>query len=136
MKDRKRNLDVAVSEGPQQQSCILLFSLWQPSSNHCFLFWRSEHGYNIPAYPSLYTIIKTEYNDWKEKCSQCRLRSIAAHRDHFVRRLSVCACVCLSDSRTFLIVTHTYVSRATHVFLGMLPLCSLYCFLFKICRPS
>ena len=24
------------------------------------------------------------------------LRSIAAHRDHFVRRLSVCVCVCLS----------------------------------------
>ena len=24
----------------------------------------------------------------------CRLRSIAAHRDHFVRRLSVCASVC------------------------------------------
>ena len=30
----------------------------------------------------------------------CRLRSIAAHRDHFVRRLSVCACVCLSGSHT------------------------------------
>ena len=30
----------------------------------------------------------------------CRLRSIAAHRDHFVRRLSVCACICLSDSHT------------------------------------
>ena len=53
----------------------------------------------------------------------CRLRSIAAHRDHFVRRLSVCACVCLSDSHTFLIVTHSYVSQATHAFLGMLPLC-------------
>ena len=56
----------------------------------------------------------------------CRLRSIAAHRDHFVRRLSVCACVCLSDSHTFLIVTHSYVSQATHVFLGMLPLCLEY----------
>ena len=53
----------------------------------------------------------------------CRLRSIAAHRDHFVRRLSVCACVCLFDSHTFLIVTHSYVSQATHAFLGMLPLC-------------
>ena len=53
----------------------------------------------------------------------CLLRSIAAHRDHFVRRLSVCACVCLSDSHTFLIVTHSYVSQATHAFLGMLPLC-------------
>ena len=26
----------------------------------------------------------------------CRLRSIATHRDHFVRRLSVCPSVCLS----------------------------------------
>ena len=32
-------------------------------------------------------------------------------------------CVCLSDSHTFLIVTHSYVSQATHAFLGMLPLC-------------
>ena len=55
----------------------------------------------------------------------CRLRSIAAHRDHFVRRLSVCLCpsVCLSGSHTFLVVTHSYVSQATHAFLGMLPLC-------------
>ena len=53
----------------------------------------------------------------------CRLRSIAAHRDHFVRRLSVHLCVCLSGSQTFLIVTHSYVSQATHAFLGMLPLC-------------
>ena len=53
----------------------------------------------------------------------CRQRSIAARRDHFVRRLSVCVCVCLSDSHTFLIVTHSYVSQATHAFLGMLPLC-------------
>ena len=53
----------------------------------------------------------------------CRLRSIAAHRDHLIRRLSVCACVCLSDSHTFLIVMHCYVSQATHAFLGMLPLC-------------
>ena len=58
-----------------------------------------------------------------EQSVLCRLRSIAAHRDHFVRRLSVCACVCLSDSHTFLIVTHSYVSQATHAFLGMLPLC-------------
>ena len=49
----------------------------------------------------------------------CRLRSIAAHRDHFVRRLSVR----LSGSHTFLVVTHSYVSQATHAFLGMLPLC-------------
>ena len=47
-----------------------------------------------------------------------RLRSIAAHRDHFVRRLSVC----LSGSHTFLVVSHSYVSQATHAFLGKLPL--------------
>ena len=60
----------------------------------------------------------------------CRLRSIAVHRDHFVWRLSVrvcmCLCVCLCGSHTFLVVTHSYVSQATHAFLGMLPLC-LYC---------
>ena len=44
----------------------------------------------------------------------CRLRSIAAHRDHFVR--------CLSGSHTFLVVTHSYVSQATHAFFRMLPL--------------
>ena len=61
----------------------------------------------------------------------CRLRSIAAHRDHFVQRLSVrpsiclsaCLSVCLSGSHTFLVVTHSYVLQATHAFLGMLPLC-------------
>ena len=57
----------------------------------------------------------------------CRLRSIAAHRDHFVRRLSVRPCVCLSSSHTFLVVTHSYVSQATHAFLGMQPLCYINC---------
>ena len=52
----------------------------------------------------------------------CRLRSIAAHRDHFVRCLSVRLSVCLSGSHTFLVVTHSYVSQATPAFLGMLPL--------------
>ena len=45
----------------------------------------------------------------------CRLRSIATHRDHFVRRPSVCLSVRPSYS-------HSYVSQATHAFLGMLPL--------------
>ena len=37
--------------------------------------------------------------------------------------LSVCRpCVCLSGSHTFLVVTHSYVSQATHAFLEMLPL--------------
>ena len=50
----------------------------------------------------------------------CRLRSIAAHRDHFVRRLSVCVSVRVSGSHTFLLVTHSYVLQATHAFFGML----------------
>ena len=37
----------------------------------------------------------------------CRLRSIAAHRDHFVQLLSVRLRVCLSDSHTFLVVTYS-----------------------------
>ena len=51
----------------------------------------------------------------------CCLRSIVTHRDHFVRRLSVClpgTCI----SHTFLVVRHSYVLQATHAFLGMLPL--------------
>ena len=55
----------------------------------------------------------------------CRLRSIAAHRDHFVRRLSVR----LSGSHTFLVVMHSNVSQATRAFLGMLPLCLIYALL-------
>ena len=50
-----------------------------------------------------------------------------AHMDHFVLRLSVnpsvCLSVCLSGSHTFLVVTQSYVSQATHAFLGMLLLC-------------
>ena len=37
--------------------------------------------------------------------------------------LSVRPSVCLSGSHSFLVVTHCYVSQATHAFLGMLPLC-------------
>ena len=49
----------------------------------------------------------------------CRLRSIATHRDHFVRRLSVCPSVTL-----FCHTFQSYVSQVTHAFLGMLPLFS------------
>ena len=49
----------------------------------------------------------------------CRLGSIATHRDHFVRRLSVRPSVCLSFRLSH---SHCYVSQATHAFLGMLPL--------------
>ena len=34
----------------------------------------------------------------------------------------VCLSDCLSGSQTFLLVTHSYVSKETHAFLGMLPL--------------
>ena len=63
----------------------------------------------------------------------CHLQSIAAHRDHFVWRLSVRLSVrpsvrpsiCLCGSHTFLVVTHSYryALQTTHAFLGMLPLC-------------
>ena len=39
----------------------------------------------------------------------CHLRSIAVHRDHFVR--------CLSGSHTILVVTHSCVLQATHAFI-------------------
>ena len=47
----------------------------------------------------------------------CRLRSIAAHRDHFVGHLSVSVSVCLSGSHTLV------VTQATHAFIRMLSLC-------------
>ena len=43
----------------------------------------------------------------------CRLRSIAAHRDHFVRHRSVRPSFCLSGSHTFLVVMHCYISQTT-----------------------
>ena len=77
-------------------------------------------------------VLRTLVNYFK-KCNTpslsllCHLRSIAAHRDHFVPRLSVrpivCLYVCLSRGHTFLVVTHSYVLQATDAFLGMLPLC-------------
>ena len=55
-------------------------------------------------------------------CIKMFLWSIATHKDHFVRRLSVPPSVC-DGSHTFLVVTHSYVSQVTYAFLGMLPLC-------------
>ena len=73
----------------------------------------------------------------------CRRQSISAYRDHFVRHLSVrpsvCPSMCLSGSHSSLVVTHSYVSEATHAFLGMLPLfdglCLFVC-LFVVLRHS
>ena len=59
---------------------------------------------------SLFVLFRTRF--------LCRLRSIVTHRDHFVRRPSVCLSVRLSHSQS-------YVSQATHAFLRMLPLYSL-----------
>ena len=51
----------------------------------------------------------------------CCLRSIATHRDHFVRRLAVRLSVCPSVT-LFCHTFQSYVSQATHAFLGMLSL--------------
>ena len=62
----------------------------------------------------------------------CRLRSIVTHRDHFVRRPFVRPSVCLSV-RLSHVTCHTfqsYVSQATHAFLGMLPLFFIISLLF------
>ena len=54
--------------------------------------------------------------------AKCRLRSIAAHRDHFVRRLSVRPSFCQSGSPTFLyarmVVTFFFGSHAELCFAG------------------
>ena len=55
-------------------------------------------------------------------CFLCPLQSIATHRDRFVRRLSVRPSVTL-----FCHTFQSYVSQATQVFLGMLPLFFLSC---------
>ena len=68
-------------------------------------------------------VSQTECNLFVKSEFLCRLRSIATHRDHFVRRPSVCLSirpsVCLSVRLSH---SHSYVSQATHAFLGMLPL--------------
>ena len=43
--------------------------------------------------------------------------------------------VCLSGSHTFLVVTHSYVSQATHAFCGMLPLFTNH-FAIILCRQG
>ena len=57
-------------------------------SRFCFVkFYKPTLG---PKYVS-----SIHYNEFITPTTfLCRLRSIAAHRDHFVRRLSVCASVC------------------------------------------
>ena len=62
-------------------------------------------------------------DDWRTKY---RMIKIAAFR--ILLRFVYCVAyekyrhssICLSDSHTFLVVTHSYVSQATHAFLGML----------------
>ena len=59
-------------------------------------------------------------------CLVCRLRSIATHRDHFVRRLSVRLCVCPSVRLSYFSVTlfkamfrrrHMHSSECCHFFI-------------------
>ena len=46
---------------------------------------------------------------------------------------SVRVSVCLSGSHFFFVVSHSYVTKATHAFLGMLQLCSIcYSFTFHV----
>ena len=133
------------------------------------------------SYVLIYPCALRQYGWTVAKQLLCHLRSLAAHRDHFVRRLSVCLSICLSvcpvvslswksriamfhrrhmhslecchyviyghflndktttkfghwqyllmsGSHTFLVVRHSYVSQATHAFIGMLPLCYLWTF--------
>ena len=65
------------------------------------------------------------YIESKTTAVLCRLRSIAVHRDNFVWRLSVRSSVrsvvTLSWNRHTML-THSYVSQATHAILGMPPL--------------
>ena len=65
--------------------------------------------------------------NWVLQTDHFCVACIATHRDHFVRRPSVCLSVCLSF-RLSVRLSHSrsYVSQATHAFLGMLPLFSSY----------
>ena len=64
------------------------------------------------------------YKYSKAMLFSCCLQSLGAHMDHFVRCTAVHVCVfaCLFSSHTFLVVIHSFVSQATHAFLGLLPL--------------
>ena len=78
-------------------------------SKHHFI-WSEGH---ISPYPRPYDVSKMlitfKWKSWFRFGSfnivLCRLRSIAAHRDHFVRRLSVCSLVCLVVT-LLTVVTH------------------------------
>ena len=89
-----------------------------------------KHALMMPFYPLSWMVCRGHLVIWSSICLSllCHLRSIAAHRDHLVRRLSIR----LSGSHTFLVVTHSYVSQATHAFLGMLPLFCLFVHLYAI----
>ena len=66
----------------------LCSNYWDQCSRHCRVFSRrftlNTHRYFL------------DFALFKVSLFLCRLRSIAAHRDHFVRRLSVRPSVCLS----------------------------------------
>ena len=93
--------------------CLSICLSVRLSSSHTFL--EVMHSYVSPATHAFLGMLPL---------CLCCLLSIAAKRDHYVRRLSVCVCVRLSGSHAFLVVMHSYVSQVTHAFLGILPLCS------------
>ena len=119
------------------KSCVLillpylLLDQFSPLSNRCHFPYSCFHVEPLLLYRQLSNVFLAK--SWFlplifliDFPFLCRLRSIAAHRDHFVRRLSVCACVracvCLSDSHTFLIVTlvNTIETKPLHISLSNL----------------
>ena len=124
--------------------CSIVFfkkvTLTQPECDVIYTFTKRHIHINIGINKKAISSSLHWYETWLEKsytrsgsgnqrqgrvkfaASLCRLRSIAAHRDHFVRRPSVCPSVCLSVCPSICHTFHSYVLQATHAFLGMLPL--------------
>ena len=76
----------------------------------------------IPDNASMIKVGHTRTWNWdlSSFCVPCK-----AKRHIGITLSSVCLCVFLSSRHTtFFVVTHSYVSQATHAFLGMLPLFS------------
>ena len=80
-------------------SCLSSFKCFKEKNNVYYLnllqiFWVLLAKFSLPACSiSSVCFIKIKL-DWKADFLLCRLRSIATHKDHFVRRPSVCPSVC------------------------------------------
>ena len=95
------------------QFCVTEFNFVSQNSNLCHKIQLCVTKFN-------FVVHKLDFFDLAFQFL-CRLRSIATHRDHFVRRLSVCPSVCPSVT-LFCHIFQSYVSQATHAFLRMLSL--------------